>query len=291
MTWTITTLIENNIDHEKKLSCEHGLSMLIEGNGIRLLMDTGDSGAFYDNAEKLDVSLDNLDAILLSHAHYDHAGGFLRLIREKGAPKNLYVGKGFFKKSYLTKKDGRVRYIGIRFDKRTLKDLGVGIHEISEDCFSPFPGVTFHRNFSRVHDWEPLNDTFVWQEEEPAPCFGGRCMDSMIFHPDTFPEETVVTLDTDHGLVLIAGCSHPGIMNIVSTIRERTGKRICGIIGGTHLIDSDKDRLAKTIEAFRDMDLDFLAVSHCTGEENLPALQEAFGEKFIFNNTGNVIQC
>ena len=289
MTWTVTTLIENNIDRENRLCCEHGLSMLIEGNGIRLLMDTGDSGAFYDNAEKMGVCLDGLDAILLSHAHYDHAGGFLRLIREKGMPDNLYVGKGFFKKSYLTKKDGKLHYIGIRFDRRTLEDLGVGIHEITEDCISPLPGISFHRNFSQVHEWEALNDRFVWQEEEPAPCLGGRCMDSMLFRPDTFPEETAVTLESDRGLVLIAGCSHPGIMNMVSTISARTGKRICGIIGGTHLIDADRQRLTRTIDALRDLNLDFLAVSHCTGQENLPALKEAFGEKYVFNNTGNVI--
>ena len=79
MEWKLTTLIENHEDTEEKYVCEHGFSILIEKLDskppIRLLMDTGQSGAFFDNAEKMGVSLDKLDALLLSHAHYDHVGG------------------------------------------------------------------------------------------------------------------------------------------------------------------------------------------------------------------------
>ena len=115
-------------------------------------------------------------------------------------------------------------------------------------------------------------------------------MDSMLYTPDSFEEETAVTLDTADGLVLIVGCSHPGIMNMISTIEERSGKTICGLIGGTHLMDASPDRLQKTIDAFLAHDLKLIAVSHCTGEDHLPILRQAVKDRFVFNNTGNVIE-
>ena len=85
-------------------------------------------------------------------------------------------------------------------------------------------------------------------------------------------------------------CSHPGIMNILRTIEKRSGKKICGVVGGTHLMEADGERLRKTIDDLKEMNINFIAVSHCTGEDNLETIKNNFGEKFIFNCTGNVIR-
>ncbi len=267
------------MDKEERCEWEHGLSILIESVDqeptVRLLMDTGQSGIFYDNAAKMGISLEDLSALLLSHAHYDHAGGVKRLI-EKETVRKMYVGKDFFQGKYYQKKDGTMKDIGIAFSREELEKKGISVCEIKEDMKMIFSGVTIYRNFDRTVGYEQLNPRFFIKKEE--------------YTKDSFTDEIAVALDTEKGLVVIVGCSHPGIMNILRTIEKRSGKKICGVVGGTHLMEADEERLGKTIADLKEMNINFIAVSHCTGEDNLETIKENFGEKFIFNCTGNVIR-
>ena len=128
MRWKLTTLIENHVDKEERYMCEHGLAILIESENqeeqVCLLMDTGKSGIFYENAAKMGISLENLGALLISHAHYDHAGGVKRLIEEETIRK-IYVGKDFFQGKYYEKNDGTMKDIGIAFSKEELEKKGI----------------------------------------------------------------------------------------------------------------------------------------------------------------------
>ena len=290
MKWKITTLIENHADQHEKLACEHGLSVLIEGEKFRLLMDTGQSGAFYENASRMDISLSGLDAVVLSHAHYDHTGGLLKLIKEEGIPGKLYVGKHFFRKCYDRKPDGRMKYIGTKFDSQMLKDLRVPVEELSRDCFEIAPGLTIHGNFARTIPYEEHNPCFFYQEEENGCGPYGRCMDSMNYQEDTFEDEIALALDVDEGLFVIVGCSHPGIVNILTTISQRSGKKIYGLIGGTHLMDANRERTLLTVDDFKKLGVKKLGVSHCTGDENTAILKDSFGDAFFQNHTGTVLE-
>lgn len=289
MGWKLTTLIENHEDRDGKLLCEHGLSVLIESSQFRMLMDTGQSGSFYENARRMGLSLSDLDCVLLSHAHYDHTGGFLHLINQEGIPGKVYVGKHFFRKCFHQKPDGRMKYIGLKFDRFMINELGIPVEEIMADSLQIADGITLYRNFDHYADYESLNMNFLYQEEEPGCGPFGRCMDSMNYIPDTFEDEIAVALDTREGLFVIVGCSHPGIVNILTTIKMRSGKKICGLIGGTHLVDADEDRVRKTARALSDLGVHYLGVSHCTGDQNLTVLKEYFGDRFFNNCTGNTI--
>ena len=281
MRWKLTTLIENHIDKEEKYINEHGFSILIESmdaeKPICLLLDTGQSGVFYDNAEKMGISLRDINAVVISHAHYDHAGGVEKLLKEVPVRK-MYVGKNFFQEKYYKKKDGTLKNVGISFTKEKLEKHSVEVREIKEDMQSIFPGITLYRNFEHTVEYEPLNPRFLVKEINGA------------YVKDCFTDEVALTLDVEGGIIVITGCSHPGIMNILTTIKKRSGKKICGIIGGTHLVEADEARLRKTMSDLNDMNIKFIAVSHCTGESNLEIIKESFGEKFIFNCTGNVIR-
>ncbi len=290
MKWKLTTLIENHGDEEGLLAFEHGLSVLVEGGGVRMLMDTGQSGAFYDNAVKMGISLEGLDAVLLSHAHYDHTGGLLRLIKETGIPEKVVVGKHFFRKCYHRLPDGRMKYIGTKFDSRMLKDLGVPVEEIEGDTLEIAPGATIHRNFVRTVPYEEDNPAFFFQEEEVSCGPHGRCMDSMNYYPDSFGDEIALALDVKGGLFVIVGCSHPGVVNILTTISRRSGKRIYGVMGGTHLMDADRERTLLTVGDFKKLGMETIGVSHCTGDENTTILRESFGEAFFNNHTGHTLE-
>ena len=325
MKWKLTTLIENHMDKEERYECEHGLSILIESVNleppVRILMDTGQSGIFYENVKKMGISLEDLSALLISHAHYDHAGGVKRLLQEEKVEK-MYVGKDFFQGKYYEKKDGTLKNIGIAFSRQELEKQGVIVCEVKEDTQVIFPGVILHRNFERTVEYEPLNPYFFVKKEEESSnnCFEDKALyqvqaaeetttmsinnyscDGLLsqlpveevtsmYTKDFFTDEIAIALESEKGLVVIVGCSHPGIMNILKTIEKRSGKKICGVIGGTHLVEAGEERLRKTIADLKKMNINFIAVSHCTGENNLEIIKENFGEKFIFNCTGNVIR-
>ena len=96
-------------------------------------------------------------------------------------------------------------------------------------------------------------------------------------------------LITKQGLVVIVGCAHIGIVNILKTIADRVNIPIYAVIGGTHLIEADEVRIKRTIDALKEMKLQFVAVSHCTGEQGIRLISQELSEQFIYNNTGNVI--
>ena len=108
----ITTLVENMPDKEKKLASEHGFSVLVEVNGKNLLFDTGQTGVFTENAALLGSDLTKIDAVVLSHGHYDHTGGVPALLER--LPKNtpFYVGQEFFLPKYKLLEDGSYKYNG-----------------------------------------------------------------------------------------------------------------------------------------------------------------------------------
>lgn len=263
----ITTLIENHENPEKGLAGEHGLSLLLEIDEKKILFDTGQTGIFVENAQKLSVDLCNLDMVFLSHGHYDHTGG-VPALAACGYHGKMYAGKGFFAKKYKKLPDGTYKYNGNPFSEETYK-----ISLIEKNMQRVTEHVIVFRNFRRKTSFEHLNPKFYLEKEKI----------------DEFTDEICLGVETSKGIVVLAGCSHVGIVNMIWTVKKCTQKPIIGIAGGTHLIEAGEERLTATIQALKQEPLEFLAVSHCTGEQHMKQLKESFGEKFIYNITGNRI--
>lgn len=270
----ISTLIENMPDDESKLLAEHGLSLHIEFDGRKILFDTGQTGDFAKNAKDLGIDLMDLDDIIISHGHYDHSGGVMTLLSKIEKPFPFYVGEGFFAPKYKHLSDGTYRYNGNPFTKQDLPADKVELRMVTEDVTYVTEKILLFRNFPAVSGFEHKNVKFVLPE-------GGS------YRVDAFDEEIALGLRTSKGLVLIVGCSHVGICNILQAVTTRVEEPIYAVLGGTHLMEADQVRLEKTMEVFRRFGVQCVAVSHCTGEQGIALAKEEFGEKFILNNTGN----
>jgi 7,8-dihydropterin-6-yl-methyl-4-(beta-D-ribofuranosyl)aminobenzene 5'-phosphate synthase len=273
----MTTLIENNLGDKSFLCNEHGLSMYIEVDGMNILFDTGQSGDFVQNAEKLNVNLNKLNYVIISHGHYDHSGGFKKFVQKIGQPFNFMVGSNFFNKKYKLTGEGKYKYIGNSFDESYLKTNEINIEYVSSHVVHLSENIMVFSNFLRNNDFENLNKNFYIKGNEK-------------YELDDFSDEIVLAIKTEKGLFVILGCSHVGVVNILETIIQRTGMDIYGVVGGTHLVDADEIRLNKTISYFKEKNIQLIGVSHCTGADGEKRLQETFNNRFFKNNTGNIIE-
>ena len=273
MSLKITTLIENLPDTEKKLQFEHGFSAYVETEEICVLFDTGQSGAFAKNAAALGIDLSMADAVILSHGHYDHTGGVPELLKCLKRNTPIYVGKEFFNPKYKLLEDGTWKYNGNPFEKPE----GVKFQFVDQDVTKLSESIYLFKNFERVNDFEEVNPKFYVKTE------GG-------FIQDMFPDEIALGIKTKQGLVLLVGCSHVGIINILEHVKKHLQLPVAAVIGGTHLVEAGEERLRETVAALNAHGVKTIAVSHCTGETGMNLLQREFPEGFICNNTGNRIE-
>lgn len=276
MSIKITTLIENNVDENSYLCNEHGISLYIETDKLNIIFDTGQSGNFIENADKLNVDLNCTDYVILSHGHYDHSGGFRKLVNKIGNSFQLVISEKFFNSKYRYSSDEYI-FIGNSFYEKYLEENNINTKFIMEDIFYLTEDVMIISNFERTNNFEKISDKFCIKENKN-------------YINDDFSDEIVAAVKLKEGLLVILGCSHIGVVNILESIKKRTGMPIYGVIGGTHLVEADEVRLENTISFFKENNINLIGVSHCTGENAIGKLQQQLQEKFIYNNTGNIIE-
>lgn len=273
----ITTLIENNPDDNDTLLFEHGLSLYIEMDGKKILFDTGQSGKFIDNAKSLNKSLQELDYVIISHGHYDHSGGIKRMVREVEILPTFLVGEEFFKPKYKRLENQSYKFNGNSFDEKYLNAHQISLRKIKEDMvFLTEHMIVFH-HFRKYTDYEKRNSKFFIKDE-------------VAYLPDDFEDEICLGIITSKGLVVVVGCSHVGVVNILKTISKRINIPICAVIGGTHLVEADDVRIQRTIDTFKEMKIKMTAVSHCTGEKGIGLMKQQLKEQYFYNNTGKIIE-
>lgn len=273
MSLKITTLIENLPDAGGKLQFEHGFSAYIEADGKRILFDTGQTGAFVKNAGALDIDLSATDAVILSHGHYDHTGGVPELLSLINKETPVYAGKEFFLPKYKRLEDGTWKYNGNPFERELLPEL----HYIEEDVTVLSENLYLFKNFARRNNFETVNPKFFVKTE-------------VGFEQDLFPDEIALGLKTKQGLVLIVGCSHVGIVNILEHVKKHLNLPVAAVLGGTHLVEAGEERLQETVKEFKTHGIKTIAVSHCTGEAGMKLLQKEFPAGFVLNCTGTRLE-
>ncbi|ADK82392.1 MBL fold metallo-hydrolase [Sediminispirochaeta smaragdinae] len=277
MSITITTLIENSIGEHKGLSGEHGLSFFIDKDGEMLLFDTGSSRRFIDNANKLLVDVGHVRHVILSHGHYDHTGGFRPFVEAyPDSQYTLWTGKGFFEKKYGIYGPS-LQYLGNDFDELFLETRSISHKEVTADTTEIAPGAWIVTNFKKIHSEELIHPRFVLWDDATRQVY-----------PDEFRDEVLLVVEAAKGLVVLVGCAHPGILNMLDTVEERFDKPIYALLGGTHLVEASSQRIRYVINDFIKRKISIMGVSHCTGEAAVSFLEERSHTSFR-NSTGSTL--
>lgn len=270
MGFQILTLMENTSPRDC-LACEHGLSLLVEGNGMRVLYDTGGSPRFLQNARALWADLADLDAVVFSHGHYDHTGGAAALLEQEQPPRGVWLGRDFFQSRYSQKKDGLMD-ISALLDAEWVTQAGIPLHVVEEEPVKIGEGL-----------W--LVSGFVPEEpvEKPSPKMLRRVEGKLV--QDCFEDEVSLVLETSSQLVLVSGCSHVGVLNMCRRVETLFGRQVTTFVGGTHLMDAEDARIEATCRMLRERGIRRLGACHCSGDR-AGAYFEANFPGFFRNNVG-----
>ena len=271
MSAKITIVIDNcvPIHSPRPFLGEHGLSMLLEIDGKRLLIDTGQTVAVAHNLGLLGVAPADFDAVLLSHGHYDHAGGLPHILERAGKRLPVFLHARAFGEKYSDSR-GERRFVGIPTRAERLAALGADFHWV-EAPQAWLPGLWISGSVPRVTDFE-TGDAHLIAPDAQRGC---DCQDPL-------EDDMAVFCRTPRGLVVISGCTHSGLVNVVRHGLALTGcERLHGWIGGTHLGPAGEAQQAATLAQLFDFAPDFVAANHCTGFSMMARLQSLFGDRFI----------
>ncbi|MCK5672318.1 MAG: MBL fold metallo-hydrolase [Spirochaetales bacterium] len=267
----ITTLIENTKGEHLALKSEHGISFFIEKDGHKLLFDTGQSGTFLENAEQLQTDLSNLEYVVISHGHYDHSGGF-RALTGIAKKFELIVGDGFFNNKYGYRNNS-YEFLGNNFKEDFLKENKISYRLVNKDITEILPGIYVITNFSRVHNDEVINPRF-------------KLLKDGVYKDDPFNDEVLVAVDTPEGLVVLLGCSHPGMKNMLDAAGNLPGKSIYAVLGGTHLIEASDNSMDISMDYLNNSEMKVIGISHCTGQKAISNLSIS-NDRYCHNRTGS----
>ena len=230
---------------------EHGLSYLIEVDKLKLLFDSGHSDLFLHNAQKLNIDLEKeVDTIVLSHGHWDHGDGLQHL-----EGKTLITHPASFTVRY--RKDDH-SYVGLKLPR---KDITSRFNLItSEGPYFITPGVVFLGAIPRLNDFESQTTSFIDDQGQE----------------DYVPDDSGLAIIHNNQLVIISGCAHSGICNMIDYAMEITGiRKIRAVLGGFHL-KKQSTQTKRTIKYLKDYRISTLFPSHCTELPALSAFYDAF---------------
>jgi len=264
------------------LQAERGFCVLIEKDGREYLYDTGRAGACIDNARVLGKDLTKVEKIFLFHGHVDHAGGLEKVLKAIGHPIEVVAHPEVFGKKFALWSTGAKTYIGIPFREEHFQ----GMHK---EVFN------FQKGFYKVAEglWltgEVPLDADAWEDipKESQVEING------ILQPDTLPDDDTLVIDTKKGLVVITGCGHRCIVNILGYVKKTLNKNIYAVIGGMHLegvsrkhfqfVESELSRI------FKENETQLFAPDHCTGKRATKAFKADFRDIFKDASCGTTFE-
>ena len=259
------TVLAENTPYSPEFAYEHGLCIYIETANHKILFDTGQSGIFADNAEKLGIDLGAVDIAVLSHGHYDHGGGIKRFFEiNDRAP--LYLNINAFGQYY----NASGKYIGL------------------DTSLAGNSRLFFTDDNCHIDDELELCTCNRRDRKYPTDSAGLTVRTESGFEPDSFPHEQYLIIHDGNRRIVLSGCSHKGILNITEWLNPDI------LIGGFHFM---KQELTEAGTPVIDNAICLLSKSdtvyytcHCTGVEQYRYMKNKMGEKLYYLASGLTIR-
>lgn len=274
MTVQIICVVDNQAAPGTKLCSEEGLSLWIETDFGVILFDTGETKTtLQHNLKKLHLSIQDVDHIALSHAHYDHTGG-VEMILSKRKGIKIFANPDILRPRYSLR-NGEYRSIGLPFDPTILVNN-------SDLQLSTQPNQIF-----------PVLWTTGVISKRPEPPGGSPHLlirDEDDWKQDRYQDDMSLVLKTTRGLVVICGCCHAGLLNTLLHVEENFAGTITTVIGGTHLMSADDQQVDRVISIIEDryQGID-LYLNHCTGQKAIARLSTALGDQVKSCPAGTIL--
>ena len=280
----VTVLAEDSVQYESSLLGQHGISFFLEAGRKdvhrRILVDVGQNpSALLHNMRLLGIQPSVIDGLLLTHCHYDHTQGTVEVLKaagRRGIP--VVAHPDTFRLHFI--RDPHLRHVGVMPEDSPPKIVEAGgLLFLTSDPFPFLPGLHTTGEVRRQTDFEEVGLALFTLTD------GRMVQDTMM------DDISLVARVRDKGLVIVSGCSHAGIVNIVKHSVEMTGeKRIAAILGGFHLVAASEERIGRTAEALSQFDIELISAGHCTGFKAQAALYQAFKDRFKPLQTGMVFE-
>ncbi|WP_291651350.1 MBL fold metallo-hydrolase [Clostridium sp.] len=270
----ITTLVENT-SVSKEFKCKHGLSLYIKTNKHNILFDLGSDGLFIENAIKLNIDISEVDILIISHGHKDH-GGALKLFLKHNNKAKIYIHKDAFNKHYTSVLGGLKFYVGLddrlQFNERII---------FTEDIFEVDEEICLFSNVPKKYETSNLNDSLFIKID-------GK------YYKDDFTHEQSLLIRENDKCILIGGCAHNGIVNIVERAEELISGELAAVISGFHLFNPVNKKseslefISNIAENLSNKNTDFYTC-RCTGNKAFNILKENLKNKITYLSTGQVV--
>ena len=286
----LTVLIENAPAYDTYLEGCFGLSLWLDmmqrSTRRRVLFDVGPrTDTLERNARSLGIDLSTVDAIVLSHCHFDHTAALAGLLKSLERPVPVFGHPDLFRPNFVLTPEFMDYAMNGQNSKANLENVGARF-VLSRDPIEPYPGLVLTGE---------VEHTTPFEEEGGVSCFTTDANGRLV--PDRLQDDVSAVLTIrDVGALILSGCGHAGIVNIVRHSKTLApGGMIAGIIGGFHLLQASLERTEQTIAAFKELapDLHVLAPMHCTGLRASAMMETDFedasreihvGDKIVFGS-------
>ena len=263
----VSCIVDDAVQRSSPFWGEHGVAFLIETEGRRVLFDTGQSGTvLLHNLELLDLDPARIDAVAISHAHYDHTGGLPALLEYLRPGTPLYANPDLFRERF-SRREGKPNSVGPTVSREELTNrLDLRLSGKPQEIIS---GIWTTGEICERHEPEGSSDYHLMREGE-------------LLITDAYRDDMALVLQSGDQIVLLCGCCHAGLLNTLVHVKRVFEGPIAVIAGGLHLTSSTGDDLRHVGEVLAAMPvLHRVYPNHCTGEAAFVALTQILGPSVV----------